>query len=149
MRPSATLLIYFTPWWSHDNLGQGKRGGQLYKCFCVRRGCNVWPSGPTVPTQVIVQPVVWNLEAVVIGKVTGELQGPVPCFQEHALQLQLAVALYVWLMEPHGQVGQDEVAVSSVGQLSTNGVLQEELLLVCTGELVGDLICNRPGTVAA
>lgn len=63
-----------------------------------------------------------------------------PCFQEHALQLQLAVALYVRLVEPHGQVGQDEVAVSSVGQLSTNGVLQEELLLVCTGEPVGDLI---------
>ncbi|KAK7802119.1 hypothetical protein U0070_017453, partial [Myodes glareolus] len=54
--------------------------------------------------------------------------------QEHALQLQLAVALYVRLVEPHGQVGQDEVAVSSMGQLSTNGVLQEEFLLVCTGE---------------
>ena len=57
------------------------------------------------------------------------------------------LSLCVRLVEPHGQVGQDEVAVSSVGQLSTNGVLQEEVLLVCTGEPVGDLICNRPGTV--
>lgn len=82
---------------------------------------------------------------MVTGKVTGELQGPVPCFQEHALQLKLAVALYVRLVEPHGQVGQDEVAVRSVGQLSTNGVLQEELLLVCTGEPVGDLIKEGRG----
>lgn len=86
--------------------------------------------------------------ALITGRVAGESQGPMPCFEQHALQLQLAVALYVRLVQPHRQVGQAEVAVSSVGQLCTNGVLQEELLLVCTGEPVGDLICNRPVTRA-
>lgn len=77
---------------------------------------------------------------MVTGKVARESKGPVPCFEQHALQLQLAVALYVGLVQPHGQVGQAEVAVYSMGQLCANGVLQKELLPVCFGEPVGDLI---------
>lgn len=95
------------------------------------------------------QPVVWSSKTVVTGKVARESKGPVPCFQQHALQLQLAVALYVGLVQPHGQVGQAEVAVYSMGQLCANGVLQKELLPVCFGEPVGDLICNRAHTTAA
>lgn len=88
-----------------------------------------------------------ELQAVVIGKVVRGSQGPVPCFEQHALQLQLAAALYVGLVQPHGQVGQAEVAVCSMGQLCANGVLQKELLLVCFREPVGDLICNRTDTM--
>lgn len=81
--------------------------------------------------------------------VAGGSQGPVPCFEQHALQLQSAVTVYVRLVQPQGQVGQAEVAVVRMGQLCTNGVLQEQLLLVCVRQPVGDLICDRPDTAAA
>lgn len=78
--------------------------------------------------------------AVITGQVAGESQGPVPRLEQHALQLQLAVTVYVGLVQPHGQVGQAEVAVGCMGQLCANGVFQQELLLVCVRQPAGDLI---------
>lgn len=63
-----------------------------------------------------------------------------PCFEQHAFQKQLAVTLHVGLVQPQGQVAQDEVVVRGVCELFGDGALQAELLPVHVRELAGNLI---------
>lgn len=65
-------------------------------------------------------------------------QRPVPGLQQHALQEQLAVAVHVGLVQPHGQVAQGEVAVRAVRQLLRHHALQAELPPVHVGEPAGN-----------